>query len=91
MESIRTLSSLKSHSSRPVIESIIGQFSVGVQANVRRILDKYAKEDPLEKEVNHLRKEVKDIAKQNKELLEKLTKIELLTSKHSVDTTTESK
>ena len=91
MESIRTLSSLKSHSSRPVIESIIGQFSVGVQANVRRILDKYAKEDPLEKEVNQLRKEVKDIAKQNKELLEKLTKIELLTSKHSVDTTTESK
>ena len=91
LESIRTLSALKSHSSKPIIASIANQFSAGIQANVNRILEKYAKEDAVEKDVNQLRKELKDVAKQNKDLLEKVTKLELLMVKSPVSTTTDNK
>ena len=82
---------MKSHSSKPIIASIANQFSAGIQANVNRVLEKYAKEDAVEKDVNQLRKELKDVAKQNKDLLEKVTKLELLMVKSPVSTTTDNK
>ncbi|MHA1983149.1 MAG: M1 family aminopeptidase [Candidatus Hodarchaeales archaeon] len=76
MKSASVLSNLKSHSSRPLIEMMINMLPEGDQVRMKRLMKNFGKDEKASKELSQLRKEMVEISRDNKELREKLQKLE---------------
>jgi HEAT repeat protein len=78
MKTASTLSNLKSHSSRPLIELMINGLPEGHRVALGRLMKSFGKDEQATKELTQLRKEIVEISKDNKELKEKLQKLEVV-------------
>ncbi|MFW9927814.1 MAG: hypothetical protein ACFFD1_00305, partial [Candidatus Thorarchaeota archaeon] len=76
LKSVQTLSSLKSSQSRSLVDVIAGRLSFGNRVGLQKILETYGKEDSLNKEMIQLKKDLLEINNKNKELQEKVLKME---------------
>ncbi len=77
-KSASVLSNLKSFSSKPLIETMINTLSDGLQNQMRTVMENFGKDDQPTKELTQLRKEIFNVSKTNKELKEKLLKLETI-------------